>query len=356
MKSKLAEYLVMLMNADLYDSYIDSQGVYNMENALYSAISLIERCTTIEESRIGYLYLTLHAPRVGEWNVMLVNTLKKDLESESDARILLAVTFLIHKPFMEVIPAVNLTLLQLLSHNRRFVRLRVANAISQLIAISDDGGLFDSDALMKFVKEDTSECLQNIKLDLMDKKYQNNDSTFHDVDIQQLETLIEGSEDVILRRPVYVLKILRNISVNATTLGNTSISNILVKLLRQVRETSSPYKHAIGLEILKHAREIPTEVRSYIENLINNKTANTPNYRYAILAQLLVIPGDVANKILGEKESLYVMDTLENQDVTLRKKALQLLGHIDMNTLKQYHQMLLQVGSQLASECEEYLR
>ncbi|TIC32504.1 hypothetical protein E3Q10_01203 [Wallemia mellicola] len=177
----------------------------------------------------------------------------------------------------------------------------------------------------------------------MDKRYQNNDSTFQDVDIQQLETLIEGSEDVILRRPVYVLKILRNISVNATTLGNT-------------RETSSPYKHAIGLEILKHAREIPTEVRSYIENLINNKTANTPNYRYAILAQLLVIPGDIANKILGEKESLYVMDTLENQDVTLRKKALQLLGHIDMNTLKQYHQMLLQVGSQLASECEEYLR
>ena len=43
----------MLMNADLYDSCIDSQGVYNMENALYSAISLIERCTTIEESRIG---------------------------------------------------------------------------------------------------------------------------------------------------------------------------------------------------------------------------------------------------------------------------------------------------------------
>ena len=62
-------------------------------------------------------------------------------------------------------------------------------------------------------------------------------------------------------------------------------------------------------------------MRSYIENLINNKTANTPNYRYAILAQLLVIPGDIANKILGEKESLYVMDTLENQDVTLRKKV-----------------------------------
>lgn len=94
-----------------------------------------------------------------------------------------------------------------------------------------------------------------------------------------------------------------------------------MKLLQQVAETSSPYKHAIGLEILKHAREIPAEVRSYIESLINNKTATTPNYRYAILAQLLVIPGDIANKILGEKESLYVMDTLENEDATLRKKV-----------------------------------
>lgn len=49
---------------------------------------------------------------------MMINTLKKDLESVDHGSILIALKFLIERPFIEILPAINGTLIKLLHHQK----------------------------------------------------------------------------------------------------------------------------------------------------------------------------------------------------------------------------------------------
>ena len=60
----------------------------------------------------------MHASEKHDWQLMLVNTLKKELESGSVARVLMALSFIIHRPFGEIVPAVSATMLSLLDSKR----------------------------------------------------------------------------------------------------------------------------------------------------------------------------------------------------------------------------------------------
>lgn len=140
------------------------------------------------------------------------------------------------------------------------------------------------------------------------------------------------------------------------------------ELLEQLSRTASPYRHAIGVEVMRHA-ENADHVKTYIKQLIHDRHANSPNYRYGVLAHLLALSPTTANSVLGEEETVYVMETLEHPDITLRRKvgnnlltlpnshtqAMQVLAHINIDTLRQYHQLLLQTSPEQASECDDYL-
>lgn len=80
----------------------------------------------------GYLYVALYAPSDAhtDWQLMLVNTLKKDLESESAPRILMALGFIIHRPFAGIVPMISAVMITLLG-DKRCVDEQIGIAFSQ---------------------------------------------------------------------------------------------------------------------------------------------------------------------------------------------------------------------------------
>ncbi|KAJ3554475.1 hypothetical protein NM688_g3093 [Phlebia brevispora] len=115
------EYLILL----LYCSMNLSVGLtVNMDFALPHAVNLAEAGRTVQNKRTGYMYCAEMMPKDHELQLMLVNTLRKDLEHPSMSRICLALEVLIQSPSEDIIPAVQDRLYELLSHNSPHVRRR----------------------------------------------------------------------------------------------------------------------------------------------------------------------------------------------------------------------------------------
>ncbi|KAF8904368.1 armadillo-type protein [Gymnopilus junonius] len=105
------------------------------------AINLAEAGRNVEDKRLGYLFCQELMPLESELRLMLVNTLRKDLESDDVAHICLALDSLISSPSEDVIPAVQSLLHDLLSHDYSSVRRRALLALRSLSA--HDGALLD---------------------------------------------------------------------------------------------------------------------------------------------------------------------------------------------------------------------
>ncbi|TDL21032.1 ARM repeat-containing protein [Rickenella mellea] len=91
---------------------------------LPAAVNLAEAGSNVSEKRIGYLFCNEIMPRDHDMQLMLVNTLRKDLESREVPRIALALQNLISSPSMDVIPAVRTRLLDLMAHPSSIGQLR----------------------------------------------------------------------------------------------------------------------------------------------------------------------------------------------------------------------------------------
>ncbi|TFK44520.1 armadillo-type protein [Crucibulum laeve] len=104
----------------------------SLEFALPHALNLAEAGHTVQDKRIGYLFCDEIMPRDHELQLMLVNTLRKDLESTIVARICLALDILIASCNEAVIPAVQSRLYELLSHTYPYIRRRALLAFRSL--------------------------------------------------------------------------------------------------------------------------------------------------------------------------------------------------------------------------------
>ncbi|KAF9018010.1 ARM repeat-containing protein [Hymenopellis radicata] len=93
--------------------------------AIPHALNLAEAGANVRDKRLGYLFCTEIMPSNHELQLMLVNTLRKDLESLETARICLALDNLISSSTDDMIPAVQPRLHDLLGHNSPHVRRRV---------------------------------------------------------------------------------------------------------------------------------------------------------------------------------------------------------------------------------------
>ncbi|THV06757.1 ARM repeat-containing protein [Dendrothele bispora CBS 962.96] len=96
-----------------------------LENALSNAATLAAAGQTVADRRIGYRFCAEIMPRNHPLQLLLVNTLRKDLESASISRICLALDYLISSISEDVIPAIQSRLEDLLQHNSPHVRRRV---------------------------------------------------------------------------------------------------------------------------------------------------------------------------------------------------------------------------------------
>ncbi|KAF9445900.1 ARM repeat-containing protein [Macrolepiota fuliginosa MF-IS2] len=124
------EALIVLLYCSMTVSSVFPQGTFDF--ALPHALNLAEAGTTMEDKRIGYLFCAQMMCPDHEMQLMLVNTLRKDLESASFPRMCLALDNIISASSADVIPAVQRRLHDLLSHNHPSIRRRTLYALRSL--------------------------------------------------------------------------------------------------------------------------------------------------------------------------------------------------------------------------------
>ncbi|KAI0705845.1 ARM repeat-containing protein [Cytidiella melzeri] len=129
------EYLVTLLYC--FNTLHNTEEV-DLDFALSHAVNLAEAGQTVQNKRIGYLYCAEMMPQEHELQLMLVNTLRKDLESLDVPRICLGLEALIRSPSEDVIPAVQDRVHDLLAHNSAHVRRRALLAFRTLYVSSPD--------------------------------------------------------------------------------------------------------------------------------------------------------------------------------------------------------------------------
>ncbi|KAL4074160.1 armadillo-type protein [Scleroderma citrinum] len=115
------ESLILLLYCTMA---ISSTSLSDLSFAFRHAINLAEQGRSVLDKRIGYTFCVELMPPNHELQLMLVNTLRKDLESASVGYMCLAMDVLMQMPHEDVAPAVHTRLKSLLHDKNEFVRRR----------------------------------------------------------------------------------------------------------------------------------------------------------------------------------------------------------------------------------------
>ncbi|KAG0238366.1 AP-4 complex subunit epsilon-1 [Actinomortierella wolfii] len=113
--------------------YGEMMGYPVQFGAIY-ALKLAQSGQTIAEKRAGYVACSLLLLDGNELNIMLVNTLQKDLSSSNYHHVVVALITLCNMTLTDVIPALVTPVLQVLSHPQEAVRKRAVIALKRFYA------------------------------------------------------------------------------------------------------------------------------------------------------------------------------------------------------------------------------
>lgn len=110
----------------------------DLQFALPAALTLAEAGKTVDERRTGYLFCSEIISPNHEAHLLIINTVRKDLDSTFVPRILLALDYLISSPNADAIPAVLTRLETLLAYKSPQVRCRALHAFRILGALDPE--------------------------------------------------------------------------------------------------------------------------------------------------------------------------------------------------------------------------
>ncbi|KAI5124394.1 hypothetical protein M0805_008279 [Coniferiporia weirii] len=128
--AELRKDLIVLLYC--LNSSADSVRPVSLAFALPSAVHLAEAGMKTSEKHVGYLFCSEVMARGHELELMLVNTVRKDLTSSSNARMALALEYLISSPSIDIVPAVQTRCVELLSHSSVRIKILAMHALCSL--------------------------------------------------------------------------------------------------------------------------------------------------------------------------------------------------------------------------------
>ncbi|RPD66372.1 ARM repeat-containing protein [Lentinus tigrinus ALCF2SS1-7] len=345
------ECLILL----LYCSMAVNAGVHvDLEFALPHAINLAEAGQTIQDKRTGYLFCAEVMPAEHELQLMLVNSIRKDLESPSVSRICLALDTLIQSPSKDVIPAMQSRLHDLLSYNSSDVKRRAVLAFHKLSEL-------DSDILADIVNKtrkrlhDSDEVVVSAALtlarSLVNARYLATDK-YHDILSELLRSLWS-------RRPSPSNTLLLAKIVQAITQIKPSSDDLQVvaeMIHHYSRAGSAAYAiiYQCFRALAASATDVLSDVQtktgmSFIKEIRHLLTVNDANALYVFICSLSSVdpklwagtsPGYPA--VLEEWEVERVMKLLEYEDRLIRKQTLRTLWIVDQSIVQGYYARALQ--------------
>ncbi|TFK46615.1 ARM repeat-containing protein [Heliocybe sulcata] len=345
------ECLVILLYCAMNVSILPPGG---MEFALPHAVHLAESGMTTQDKRLGYQFCCEMMPESHELQLLLVNTLRKDIESSQVPRICLALEALIHSPFEDVIPAVQSRLYDLLSHNSPDVRRRAVAALSALSCQEPSLLANATDNLMKRLKDSQPVVISAALIAAVHLREVRHAST--DRLTKTVNALLLPSWDPNLDKTEYwfLLRVLGALAMFRPTEGNLRLILRIIEWTVNVESVSHALLFQCFQLISTRRAEITAIVRTsshpspilHIRSLISS---TDPNDQYLVLACMECldaatwagttpeIPG-----VLDKWEVERIMGLLESTDAAIRRKTLKVLKSADANIVESYHTRILQ--------------
>ncbi|KAJ3842106.1 armadillo-type protein [Lentinula raphanica] len=338
------QYLIIL----LYCITVSNTPLTALESVLPHALNLAEAGKNISEKRLGYLFCAELMTEGHELQLMLVNTLRKHLDSPHPANISLALNHLIQCPFVDVIPAIQNRLQELLAHNSPQIRRRTLLALRAL-------SKFDSELLSKPEEvildkiKDPDDTVCNAALITASKLCQSFEARAAQLMIQkQLSDFLHDTAN--LNRRGVVIRTLETLRTLGFIESNLPLLNELIRrgahrkdnvLLRSAFLCLHPFPAQAISAVLGTGSPV-----IHVRHLL---TSRQPNEQYLFLTCLeCVDPQSWAGTtpdtptVLEQWEVEQIMGYLHSRDPVLRKKTVNVINQVDPSIVLTYYENALQ--------------
>ncbi|KAF9333008.1 hypothetical protein BG006_004103 [Podila minutissima] len=267
--------------------------------AIY-ALKLAQSGQTVAEKRAGYLacYLLLHEGN--ELNIMLINTLQKDLASSNYHHVVVALVTLSNMMLPDVIPSVIGHVLAALSHTHESVRKRALIVLKSFY-------VQQAELVAPYLSQ-IKECLYDHEPSVMSAAL-----GFFVVVVKSMASCPKGTRIMGLLRRGFRFGVYKSWPNSVTT-----ISGILFEIIR----TLNCFHLDIMLELVQ-SRDISKNPLLVIAKFA---TASNQNLKYLGIAMLCQVhPAAWSDTWWSDQLLAGVVEALDSRDKTIQRKALDLL-------------------------------
>ncbi|KAF9139576.1 hypothetical protein BGX30_007804 [Mortierella sp. GBA39] len=312
--------------------------------AIY-ALKLAQSGQTVAEKRAGYLACYLLLQEGNELNIMLVNTLQKDLTSSNYHHVVVALVTLCNMTLPDVIPSMVSHVLNALSHTHESVRKRALIALKSFYTLDTDlilpyfdqikGSLYDpepsvmSAALGFFaiaVKDHAREMkelvpvlikiLQQVVDGKLPKGYLYHGMAAPWIQIRCLMIMAQLGHDDLSASTAMTPVTLR--VFHKASQGVDAAFGVFFEVLR----TLNSFHPAIILELCQSKES----TRNPLLSIPRFATSTNPNLKYLGISMLCQVNPDAWSDAWWTEDLLSaVVQALESRDAAIQRRALDLL-------------------------------
>lgn len=321
-----------------------STPLHAFDFALPHAIGLAEAGPKMEQKRIGYLYCSEVMHQNHELLLMLVNTLRKDLEHDNVARVCLALDVIVKLPNKDLVPAVQDRIYRNLSHASPLVRRRAMIAFRVLFGLDDGLSVTFNEKITEILKDPEPATIrmalvaysrsEDVKA-MLNGYFKERCVTYLECERAFYFAILHALGDVGLMDDnlSLILNFIRNFS--------ESKDNSMLRGAFQVLSKVAP----ASLSSLLHAEGNS----SPIEDIRPLLVSSDPNDIYTFLSCLESLDPciwagtstDIPLALEGW-EVEHIMRLLESQDSLIRRMTLQILNQVDSNIIASYKSRALE--------------
>ncbi|WVN88925.1 uncharacterized protein L203_104140 [Cryptococcus depauperatus CBS 7841] len=348
---KIAENLIILLHCGILRH--DTNDDLNF--ALVPALQLAAGGRNLSEKRIGYLYLVERLPQDHELQLMLINTIRKDLASHIPAHVLLALHTIVKLPSRDLGPAVEPILVSkaFRRHGCSAIRQRAYECLNSLYFPDGmkaqftpfplsmrklvDAVVYDSDlSVLRVIFVLLRRIIETDPHKIQDE----NERTYL---IENLMDTITDENIVSCQFIVEALKLFKCLLLNGTVKSRTT-DKLYEWIQEQINKLSSfeGCKGAFLLEICALSSVLPSIIPCCLEQISDiihppsftssHTVHQLPSANEHVLALrcLLLLPVKTWDGKLDEAGMGVIMEGVNSADGTIRRLTIRLL-----NTLSQ---------------------
>lgn len=322
---KKKEFLIRLL-------YVEMLG----HDAAFGYIKAVEMTasTNLLQKRVGYLTCSLVLSPTHEFRFMIINQLQRDLQSSNQLEVCAALMAVCKLLTVEMIPAVQPMILDLLRHDAELVRKKAVMALHRFHQLNPDSVADAGDALRRALC-DRDPSVMGATLCILHDLAENNPSDYKDLVPSFVSILKQITEHRLPREfdyhripaPWIQIRLLKILAVLGQADQQTSegMYEVLHDVMRRA-DTGINVGYAIIYECVRTVTTIypnSTLLDAAAASISRFISSDNHNLKYLGVTGLAAIVKD--HPRYAAAHQMAVIDCLEDPDETLKRKTLDLL-------------------------------